>query len=228
MERWKAIGVIAMSAVLVGAAATVLHRPKAAVQGGHVRVVESRTGSTGAERASSTTEGGPKAGAGLPLWANYRLIPVWSEAGQPMYVNGSVDPVLIFSVSDPGPAAQVLETASKVRGAHPITLVAAGFATQSVAAAGKQAAQVAARWFHGQAVMLLQGPAATYASALPVFAYVGRTATSPTVMEAGGGVKESALSAAFSRTLAGVAPPAPKDAKAPTAPGSHRTGGTKG
>ncbi|MCL6569761.1 MAG: hypothetical protein K6T35_13015, partial [Meiothermus silvanus] len=140
----------------------------------------------------------------LPMWANYRLIPVWTAQGQPMYVNASVMPVLFFQVGDPAPVEHVLAEAARLPGPHPLALIAEGFPAESLAAAEAQVRRLSAHALHGAAVLLLQGPDATYGGATPRFVYLGRTAAAPTVVDASRTVPTSVLEKGFAATLAGV------------------------
>ena len=220
MARWK---VLLGGLVVVALLATVLTSFGGGRHGskgpdGHVRLQAGQSKGVHPE----VVVGAPSP-SGLPIWANYRLIPVWTLNGQPMYVNASVTPVVIFNVSDPLPAESVLRTAAKLPGPHPLMLVAAGFPAESLAKAEAQTLQLAATRFEGQSVVLLQGPVSSYAKALPVFAYVGHTATVADVVPVGGGIKPSVLAAAFNRTLAGVRLPPVRSAQ-PATPKTTKKG----
>jgi hypothetical protein len=138
------------------------------------------------------------------MWANYRLIPVWTLAGQPMYVNASVMPVVFFEASDPAPAERVVAEMSRLPGPHPVALVATGFPKESLSEAETQGRRVAASALHGASILLLQGPWATFGQTLPMLAYLGHTATNPVVVSFSKSVPVPVLKRAFADTVAGI------------------------
>ena len=142
--------------------------------------------------------------SGLPMWPNFRLIPVWTTSGKPVYVNASVTPVLLLEAGDPRPAERVLAEASRLSGPHPVVLVAAGFPPKSLARAEAQGRALSRAAFHGAPVLLLQGPWTPYTKTLPALAYIRHSAVVPVVIPAGHGVRRASLKRAFADTLAGV------------------------
>lgn len=197
MARWKIVSAAVVAVLLVILALGTVGHPAARPAGAR------RT-----EHAKLTVVSSPPWGrvfaGGLPMWANYRLIPVWTEKGLPMYVNASVMPALFFDVSDPRPAERVMAEMGRLSGPHPLALIAAGFPKESLGAAETQATKLGARAFHGGQVLLLQGPWATFSRSLPAFAYLGRTSASAVVVSAAKGVSLALLGRAEHDTLAGA------------------------
>ena len=198
MPRWKILsGALAVVLLVVLALGTVGHlaaRPAKTVKANHgkVRVLLSSP----KVKVSASI-------AGLPMWANYRLIPVWTQHGLPMYVNASVMPALFFDASNPAPAEYVLTELTRLSGPHPLVLIAAGFPKESLGVAEAQVAKLSTKVFHGEPVLLLQGPWTTFARSLPAFAYMGRSAKSAVVVSAARGVGTRLLAQALDTTLAG-------------------------
>ena len=196
LARWKIfvgalIAVLLFGAALSTASQHIVHKPVAHVGEG----VEAAP--AGQASASPST-------VGLPIWANYRLIPVWTLAGQPMYVNASVMPVVFFGVSDPAPAERVVAEMSRLPGPHPVALVATGFPKESLSAAEAQGRRVAESALHGASILLLQGSWTTFGRALPTLAYLGHTATDPVVVSFSKSVPLRVLKRAFADTVAGI------------------------
>lgn len=137
----------------------------------------------------------------LPMWANDRLVPVWTAAGMPRYLDASQAPVLLFAATDP---ASVRGTLTRI-GRRPVQLVAAAFPRASLAVAEVLIGRLEAGALAGRIVYALQGPFTTYTGHLPALVYqdvwakTGRTVGT-------GGLGRGALRAIYSRTLAAVSP----------------------
>ena len=198
MPRWKilsgALVVVLLAVLALGTVGHLAARPAKTTKVNHAKVRVSL--SSQKVKAAASIEG-------LPMWANYHLIPVWTQHGLPMYVNASVMPALFFDVSDPAPVEHVLTEFTRLSGSHPLALIAAGFPKESLDAAEAQAAKLSAKTLHGEQILLLQGPWTTFARSLPAFVYMGRSAKSAVVVSAARGVGTRLLAQAMDTTLAG-------------------------
>lgn len=135
----------------------------------------------------------------LPMWANDRLVPVWTAAGKPRYLDASQAPVLLFAATDP---ASVRGTLTRI-GRRPVQLVAAAFPRASLAVAEVLIGRLEAGALAGRTVYALQGPFTTYTGHLPALVYQDVWAkTGRTVGARGLGL--GALRTIYSRTLAAV------------------------
>lgn len=197
MARWKIVSAAVVAVLLVILALGTVGHPAARSAGaGRTEHVKLSVVSSPPRRSAFS--------GGLAMWANYRLIPVWTEKGFPMYVNASVMPVLFFDVSDPRPAERVVAEMGRLSGPHPLALIAAGFPKESLGAAETRATKLGARAFRGEQVLLLQGPWATFSHSLPAFAYLGHSSASAVVVSAAKGVSLALLGRAEHETLAGA------------------------
>lgn len=188
---------VAMELVVVftvGVAVGLGIRPAAVRTGGGFGGTVPRSGAGGAGAVAREPEA-------LPMWANDRLVPVWTVAGKPRYLDASQAPVLLFAATDPASVRGILTRI----GRRPVQLVAAGFPHASLAAAEVLVGHLEAGVLAGRTVYALQGPFATYTGHLPALVYqdvwseTGRTVGA-------GGLGRGALRTIYSRTLAAVSP----------------------
>lgn len=72
-------------------------------------------------------------GQGVPLAANYSAVPVYTLAGQQVFLNAQVTPMFFFSPQNPGAAVKELDAIksimAKIHPARPLVLVATLFPT---------------------------------------------------------------------------------------------------
>lgn len=204
MSRLRLLGTgLAAAAAVAAVMTTAGHRPSRGRPSGKVHVALHTT-PPAASVAALSHSAASRSSSGLPMWPNFRLIPVWTTSGKPVYVNASVTPVLLFEAGDPGSAERVLAEALRVPGPHPVVLVAAGFPSESLARAEAQGRALSRAAFHGATVLLLQGPWTPYTKTLPALAYLAHTAVVPVVIPARHGVPGASLKRAFADTLAAV------------------------
>lgn len=110
--------------------------------------------------------------AGLPLPANFTLMPVLTPTGQEMLVNAHATPVVFVSPRD-GAAVKPLAAAyNRVSGIkRPLLLVVTGFATSDTAEALAQAHRAMDRTGTAMAWVAQLGPATTYVARTPTLVY---------------------------------------------------------
>lgn len=217
MKRWH---YLAAALVLAAAAVTV----RAAV-----RPPRPTQASLGAARAGHSANPRPRGRARvaalsiptgtptpLPMAPDFRLVPVWTSQGQPVYLNASVTPIAFVSAQHPGNLAPFLHTLDRVPGPHPVVFVAVGFPPESLGRAIRQTAALSRHRLSGAPVYALQGPWTQYARPLPALAYMTGTQAAAHILPIGGHVSYARLAAAFGRLRA----------HAPTAALAARSGKT--
>jgi len=139
---------------------------------------------------------------GLPMAAEWEVVPVWTPQGSPSYLNANVTPVLVFPVSDPGIAKAVLDEAHHLNPKAKIAAVAAGFPSASLPEALSDTGRLAG--LLGQPVDALQGSPSVYLHGDGVLGYLGHLRVTPTILPLKAGpdpLKPSALKQAFADTL---------------------------
>jgi hypothetical protein len=135
----------------------------------------------------------------LPMWANDRLVPVWTASGEPRYLDASQAPLLLFAATDP---ASVRGLLTRI-GNRPVQLVAAAFPTASLTVAESLLERLEAGALAGRTVYALQGSFMPYTKTLPALVYQDVWASRGKTVGIGR-LGRAELRAIYARTLAGV------------------------
>jgi hypothetical protein len=134
----------------------------------------------------------------LPVWPNDRLIPVWTDSGQPQYLDATQAPVALFAVGHVAEARKALALAH----GRKMYFVATAFPTASLAAAEARAAAVS-RKLGGVPVYMLQGSWQPWAASLPALLWEDPWATKGQEAPLAG-MTQAGMDAAYAQTMAGL------------------------
>ena len=197
MKRWHYLGVALAAAITVGTTAVLrLHATGATPPRAPYPKVQARTRTHPRPAAVAVPAG---RSARLPMAADFRLVPVWTLKAQPVYVNASVTPVVFLDAQRPGNLRPFLNTLGRIPGPHPVVFVMVGFPAETLHAALRQAAVIAAARLAGAPTYALQGPWAQYTHTLPALAYLSVTAAGGRILPISGHISYAELAAAFGR-----------------------------